>query len=462
MNYNEFMLQNVHIISKPNEIRQKVLDEVELISSILHQGLPCLAQNGSSHKTINWSPAVVGRTVRGGLPGIVRRVVLDACKRSEALGPGSSDLVLRWTTSLVKEVLPQIISGQDSRGIEEMLQEAAGGFLNDNRLVANWLQENAFQQQIKQLPVHPKAAGMVWNAIKLAGMESRIFVDAESSDECIVELNRGFVFDVTPYEDMVGGSKKWIHSNVKVAIIDGMIETVSEIDKILTGANKDNAPVVIFARAFAEEVIGTLSVNFARKTLNVIPVRVPFDEFSANTIKDLSVVCDTPVVSSLTGDLISQIEFDNLGTVEKLTFEMGKTKIENLKGIMGAKHLSKELTERRQTAQSDALINLLDFRLRSLTSQSVRIRYDKAFYPHVQDLDLILRTSRAILSNGVVDLSAVQEITPKLFESSLKTVLNTTNNNILPTLTLLATIKHGTQAAISLLSINAALTIDGE
>jgi chaperonin GroEL (HSP60 family) len=242
-----------------------------------------------------------------------------------------------------------------------------------------------------------------------------------------------------------------------------MIETVSEIHKVLDPSSRDVEPVVIFARGFAEEVIATLNVNRLRQTLNVIPVRVPFDEFSANTIKDLGVVCNAHIVSSLTGELISQQKFEDLEVVDRITFTQGKTQIENEKGILGASLLSLELTEKRKEAKSAELIGLLDYRLRSLTSRSVRIRYDEDFRSQVTEIDLLLRTSRAILDAGVIDLTQVEDVVPACLQSAFQSVIGKSRTpKSVPTLTLLSTVKYGTQAAISLLSINAALLIDEE
>lgn len=452
----------VTVVSNSNKIREQILSEIELIENILEQGLPCLIELGGKPTSLEWAPSVIGMSASvGGVREIVRRIILDACKRGEALGPGSSNAILKWITVLTKESLGCILSGEDPRNQEEILQDGSGAFLKDTSLVASRLQLNAFQNQIKQLSNHPKAASMVLKSIELAGMESRIFVDSEPSESCLIEQVRGFNFDVYPYEDMLPEGERWAETHIKVAVIDGLIESVAEIHQILEVSSRDCEPVVIFARGFAEEVIATLSINKLRGTLNIMPIRVPFDEFSANTIKDLAVVCNTNVVSALTGDLISQINFDDLVVVDRVTFANGKTLIENHNGIRGAANLSRELTERRRESESPALINLIDYRLRSLSSSSIRIRYDKDFAPHVSEIDLLLRTSSAIIDSGVINLEQAKQVAPSCLTKAFQGVIDISKTSLsMPTLTMLATVKHGTQATTSLLSINAALMID--
>jgi hypothetical protein len=77
----------------------------------------------------------------------------------------------------------------------------------------------------------------------------------------------------------------------------------------------------------------------------------------------------------------------------------------------------------------------------------------------IPEIDLLLRTSRAIVRNGVVNLHEWR--VPDVFASSHQEAINVSKiPETTPVLTALATIKQGTQAAAELLSINAALTVD--
>jgi chaperonin GroEL len=217
--------------------------------------------------------------------------------------------------------------------------------------------------------------------------------------------------------------------------------------------------MIIFARDFDNEIITTLSVNRARGTLNVIPVKVTFDENNANSLKDLSVVTGGFVVSALTGDLISTQKFEELPVVDRVSLDSGKLIIYNEKVTSDISVLIGELQQRRKDTGHEAMQALLDKRLRSLTSLSVRIKCEHTMASLIPEIDLLLRTSRAIVRNGVVNLHEWR--VPDVFASSHQEAINVSKiPETTPVLTALATIKQGTQAAAELLSINAALTVD--
>ena len=66
--------------------------------------------------------------------------------------------------------------------------------------------------------------------------------------------------------------------DVKVLIIDGMIESIGEIHHVLEKAASEKNPIVMFVRSMADDVRSTLSLNVKRGTIDLIPVEVGFNE----------------------------------------------------------------------------------------------------------------------------------------------------------------------------------------
>ncbi|MHA2020367.1 MAG: hypothetical protein ACW96N_01535 [Candidatus Thorarchaeota archaeon] len=441
------------------KIHREILKELDQVEQILHSGRPCLVVDADERKNVNWSPEILGFRSGSGLTHIVRRILLDACQKAENIGAGSAELVLAWATALAREIIQENLSTNDATTTLNQLQNKAESFLNEAQVVAKQLKENEFQKVLELLCNNPKAASMVWEAIQLGGMEGRIFVDTKTSDHSLVEVVCGNVFDLAPHPEILDVQEKWDERLVRVAIIDGFVERVSEIHNLLEPASKDSQPMIIFARDFDNEIITTLSVNRARGTLNVIPVKVTFDENNANSLKDLSVVTGGFVVSALTGDLISTQKFEELPVVDRVSLDRGKLIIYNEKVTSDISVLIGELQQRRKDTGHEAMQALLDKRLRSLTSLSVRIKCEHTMASLIPEIDLLLRTSRAIVRNGVVNLHEWR--VPDVFASSHQEAINVSKiPETTPVLTALATIKQGTQAAAELLSINAALTVD--
>ena len=231
----------------------------------------------------------------------------------------------------------------------------------------------------------PMAINMALDSTKLAGAGGSVFIENEKSEQDLVELSLGYTFPVSPVPEftMVTQNQKWSGSNVKVLVIDGLIERVSEINHCLEACSEREQALIILARGFAEEVIATLSVNFSRKTLSVIPIIVAFDLDGANMLKDIAVVSGTDPVSSLKGELISSIEFDDICTVNELKITNNELTIFNSKTLQQVKKLKMELIKKRDEdpiifGEDDeaqkTVTNIINRRLSSLSSSCTKIK----------------------------------------------------------------------------------------
>ena len=74
-------------------------------------------------------------------------------------------------------------------------------------------------------------------------------------------------------------------SDCGVMFLDGVIETVGEIDCLLQSFSREKKSLVLFARGFSPEVSNTLNANYKSGKLYVFPVKVLGDE---NLFEDVS------------------------------------------------------------------------------------------------------------------------------------------------------------------------------
>ena len=223
----------------------------------------------------------------------------------------------------------------------------------------------------------PRMSSMITQAYSLAGHSGQIFVDKEYSSASCVELLSGYTFPygMVPEFAMATKSKIWKDTNVKCVIIDGKIESVSEIHHILQYFFEDKWPGMIVCRGYGEEVLGTLIKNYNRGTLNVIPIIVPYDLEGVNALVDIATTCNSDVVSSLKGELISSIDTSEIATVERLTVS-NKMIISNPSADHNVRHhLSNILEQKDSTGLSDKK-DLFDKRAKALSSVCARIKID--------------------------------------------------------------------------------------
>ncbi len=206
-----------------------------------------------------------------------------------------------------------------------------------------------------------------------AGLGARISCESANVKTPIVELCEGYTFKLaSPLEFKT----PWKKTGVHILLIDGFIETVSEIHHILMQYSSPVQPLVIMARNISADVVNTISVNNARNTLELILVTVPLELDSVNTLLDISVICGSDVISSEKGQLISAVQKNKISVVDSVTYESGMLTITNAnrKNIID-QHVSDLKVRADESAPEKK--ELLNNRIKSLSSCTVSVRFPR-------------------------------------------------------------------------------------
>jgi chaperonin GroEL (HSP60 family) len=243
-----------------------------------------------------------------------------------------------------------------------------------------------------------KISAMLRRALELGGFGGRIIIEKTSSSVPSVELVRGYAFEL---QQLLPIDVNFTSS--RVTCIDGHIENVSEIHHLLEAASSAKEPCIIFVRGISDDVKHTLKVNYDRGSLRVLPVGVRFDLEGMNTLIDISIVSGCDLVSSLKGDLISSIKFNELPYVDQVTIFRGRTLVTNVNTSHRVQAHVNELRLRRAKQNVDDVGVLLDKRIKSLSPNHVVIRLpdDKDLVTNSQAIDYALRALKSAVDHGV-------------------------------------------------------------
>ena len=227
----------------------------------------------------------------------------------------------------------------------------------------------------------PLIATTVKEAIRLAGIEGNIVVDEIEQANVSVELQFGYNFKVNPYRGFIPQFGTWLRNNAKVLLVDGMIEKVSELDKILSRSYETKIPMVVIAQGYSEEVIATLHSNNSRGTFDILPVRLEGSLDSLNMLGDIAVVCGTDVVSTLKGDMLCFVDYDKLPLVEKISLTSDVLTVNNTKSRGGIiSHLNYLSTRRKEQAENSTVTDVADLttkRIQNLLAHVVKVGIPK-------------------------------------------------------------------------------------
>ena len=109
----------------------------------------------------------------------------------------------------------------------------------------------------------------------------------------------------------------------------------------------------------------------------MVPCKVAYDEVGANQINDISYVTGSRLVTSLMGDEIRDLKWEELHEVRLGEVTSSYLKIVTNEGKARAARIRSELLERYQTAKLDLERDILDKRLTSLMGEGVKITLGK-------------------------------------------------------------------------------------
>lgn len=345
----------------------------------------------------------------------IHDLIVSYAATAEKLAPGSfvgviSSLRERHLTC-GEETNPRLLTND---GVCPQDQQAAVPTASD----IDWLVDNVF------LNDHDSLKTMIKAAVELAGFAGRIVIERSERTRG-VELIRGHSFE---------HDGSWTVpvklTRPRAVCVDGFVESVSELNRLLTDASETKEPVVLFVRGLAAEVQQTLRVNFDRGTLRVVPVIMPFDIQGINTMIDVSVVTGADMVSSNKGDLISAIRLEHAPHITEAIITAKKATITNPSTHQRVSEHLQSLRKRRDEQKVEDVSKLLDERIKSMSPNHVvvRLQDDDRFLMSSMQVDVFLRSVKALVDHGTIVLDgrkrlALEALVTTTYSKRLKSAL---------------------------------------
>lgn len=332
--------------------------------------------------------------------------------RSEITSAGSGHVAFMFGLAFAKQLLRTDLISKNEAQAHRELEQATEYLKSQLRASSEPAGPEDVRQTIKDSCGRDDVlATAIWEALHLAGVEGKIFVENGRQDNFIVEHKEGYNFNLKPFSFMLK-SKSWDAYDCKVLVVDGLVEKVSEIDQLLTETFKTKQTMCIIAHGFSEEVVATLKANQERGLLDIQPVRIPPDVGSLNVANDIAVVCGTTPVSAMKGDVLTFVKYAGLPVVDHIRLTDHLCVIENSKTRAAVSEQIRSILQKRQTYfLHEEVQELFDKRMRSLVSNAVNIYLPNA-PTNKQDeqrikIDLSLRMTKTMLNNGIVNLAQV-------------------------------------------------------
>ncbi len=337
---------------------------------------------------------------------LIKGQILESLLKSEKTGANGSFLFIKILINEIKNALNNNIN-------PHLLSKKLDDRYKEIEILLNGKNKNIKWEDVVSLIKNHNnkiISNMVLDAIELAGIDGKIFPSASITGEYSVELVAGYNFPISTYDIFTSiDNGRWERENVLCLIIDGVIEKESEIHKIFYKVFETKKPLLLITRGYGEDVIATIASN---KELDVCPIRIPFELDSVNILTDIAVVCGSSIVSSMKGDMINFVKYEDLLNVNNVITTKNNLNIFNSKTINDVNNHLSDLIKRRDSS-SDIMFEFLNKRIQSLISNIVHIRIgaktQQQKMKELEDIDYLLRIIKSVLSGGLMNISEIKE-----------------------------------------------------
>ena len=174
----------------------------------------------------------------------IRNIILEAVMTSESISPGSGFLCLKMFFEKETISLEESFSRVEKEVVLKSLRNLVGNGVS-YKIASSILEKSSVNARVKISP-----SEMAYRPV------------VRSSPSLTLNGHMSEMFDTKRKEITDAG----------VIFLDGILESVSEIDSLLRSLSESKKNFVVFARGFSPEVSHTLSENHANRRLFVFPI----------------------------------------------------------------------------------------------------------------------------------------------------------------------------------------------
>jgi len=393
------------------------------------------------------------------LPMIAKNLMI-----SESLSAGSANIALKILEQAAPEYMRSIRSNK-LRDLKEEIKNTSDTWIQRIKKQSFRCTDFDLKEFINQEIDNDEIIEIINRTLSVSSINTVIDVKRSNREKTRIELTEGYSFNVSIDRSVFFDDKNITKRNANCYVIDGMIESISEIHHLLSQAAESKESYILFLRSMSPEVKNVILMNLKRGTIDLLPICVGFDEKTINILNDISICTGSDLISSLKGDLISsstrrepnkikKIEISEKGFV--IYSDPDKSKIRN--HIKYLRDKSENLLETETPLRS-----IFDQRIRSLISEKIQIEIGLGLIRKdpvsLAKIDKFFRMMRAVINFGAFRSN---DITPYLKSPLDKCVYSMIkdSNTLYPTSSLCYAVRSAASILESIISIGISIVDD--
>ena len=331
---------------------------------------------------------------------VIESSALDA----ERVAPGAGSTYLRLFLGLLgSDIRQKITFDQDDTLLESILDSV-------NTSTPGVCTRSDFHDHMTD-SLSLRSREIVERAFNIYSLGDQINVKKSYLRDTIVSKTTGYTFDNVSFNRLFTQTGSWNRNDVNVILIDGIIETVSEIHHLLEHAHKSGESYLVICTGILPEPLNVIIQNVMRKTIDVIVGIINPDEFGIHTLVDLGTASLTEPISATRGETISQFVTREIVKVDRVEINHSTMTLQNKIAQEATSALLRDVILR---AEKDIdVAYLFQKRIKSLSSSRIVVSIGRDDIDHqpnvIEEVDIFLRGSHMMLSRGFVKKSSLSE-----------------------------------------------------
>lgn len=268
------------------------------------------------------------------------------------------------------------------------------------------LSTNEIKEEILKISTKEKSKLIYESAVDISGPETQIVVKKNPRSKTIIEVSTGFkmpigmdpLFHKNIPEDLID------LTDIRVVLIEGTPSSIGEINYLLERSHNEKENILLICRSFSEEIIATLSTNWIRNSLRIIPAIYGNDIENINLPADIcEIVGGIPISPSL-GDSISSAITKNekYGYAKSIKIDNFSCTLQSDKSVDVYRN---SLINRMNLEQEKEKQDILSDRISSLSSELITILIPDKDDILFEEIDAMFKIHSQFCQSGYVQCS---------------------------------------------------------
>ena len=259
------------------------------------------------------------------------------------------------------------------------------------------------KEEVLSIPACDLSRNIYSYVVDLMGPETKVTVKKNPRSKTIIELSSGFkipigvdpVFYKNIPEDLI------VMSDVEIILIEGSPDSVGEINYILERSHAENVSILLICRSFSEEVIATLSTNWVRNSLRIIPAVYGNNIDSINLPPDICEITGVIPITPKLGDSIAAAisKKEKYGYANSITVNDFECTIQSNKNVDSYRA---SLSERMNKEQDKEKQKILSDRVSSLSSELISVLVPEKEIVVFEEIDVMFKIHSQFCQSGFI------------------------------------------------------------